>query len=61
VVATDVAGHAETIPDGVTGFLADTPTPNRMATALERFRARRAEAEAIRMAASKRNTPTCPA
>lgn len=53
-VATDVAGHAEIIQDGVTGFLADAPTPNSMATALERFWARRAEAEAIGMAASKR-------
>ena len=54
VVATDVAGHSEIIQDGVTGFLADAPTPNSMATALERFWARRAEAEAIGMAASKR-------
>jgi glycosyltransferase involved in cell wall biosynthesis len=61
VVATDVAGHAEIIQDDVTGFLADAPTPNSMATALERFWARRAEAEAIGMAASKANTPTCPA
>lgn len=32
-LATDVADHAEIIPDGVTGFLADAPTPNSMATA----------------------------
>jgi glycosyltransferase involved in cell wall biosynthesis len=54
VVATDVAGHAEIIEDGVTGFLADAPTPASLALALERFWARRAEAEAIGMAASKR-------
>lgn len=37
VVATDVAGHAEIIEDGVTGFLADAPTAGSMAAALERF------------------------
>jgi glycosyltransferase involved in cell wall biosynthesis len=54
VVATDVAGHAEVIEDGATGFLAGAPTPASVALALERFWARRAEAEAIGMAASKR-------
>ncbi|MBV8361748.1 MAG: glycosyltransferase [Deltaproteobacteria bacterium] len=44
MVATDVAGHAEIIQDGVTGFLADAPTTASIATALERFWARRAEA-----------------
>jgi glycosyltransferase involved in cell wall biosynthesis len=54
VVATDVAGHAEVIEDGVTGFLADAPTAGSVANALERFWARRAEAEEIGAAASKR-------
>jgi glycosyltransferase involved in cell wall biosynthesis len=54
VVATDVAGHAEIIQDGVTGFLADAPTAASVAAALERFWARRAEAEAIGIAASRR-------
>jgi glycosyltransferase involved in cell wall biosynthesis len=54
VVATDVAGHAEVIKEGVTGFLADAPTPASIAAALERFWERRAEAEAIGKAASQR-------
>jgi glycosyltransferase involved in cell wall biosynthesis len=47
IVATDIAGHAEIVEDGVTGFLADAPTPRAMAAALERFWARRAETEEI--------------
>ena len=47
VVATDVAGHKEIIEEGVTGFLADAPTAASVATALERFWDRRAEAEEI--------------
>lgn len=54
VVATDVAGHSEIVEDGVTGFLADAPTASSMANALERFWARRAEAEEIGIAAVKR-------
>jgi glycosyltransferase involved in cell wall biosynthesis len=54
VVATDVAGHAEIIKDGATGFLADAPTAGSMGAALERFWARRSEAEAIGKAASRR-------
>jgi glycosyltransferase involved in cell wall biosynthesis len=45
VVATDVAGHSEIIKDGVTGFLADAPTADSMAQALERFWARRTTAQ----------------
>jgi len=45
VIATDVAGHAEIIEDGVTGFLADAPTTRAVASALERFWVRRDEAE----------------
>jgi glycosyltransferase involved in cell wall biosynthesis len=54
VVATDVAGHAEIVEDGVTGFLADAPTAASMAMALERFWARRGEAEAIGQAGARR-------
>jgi glycosyltransferase involved in cell wall biosynthesis len=53
VIATDVAGHAEVIKDGVTGFLAEAPTVNSIAEALERFWARRAEAKEIGAAASR--------
>jgi glycosyltransferase involved in cell wall biosynthesis len=53
VIATDVAGHAEVIEDGVTGFLADAPTVSSMANALERFWARRAEAKKIGAAAAE--------
>lgn len=54
VVATDVAGHAEIIEDGVTGFLADAPTAGGIAAALERFWERRSEAEAIGKAGAQR-------
>ena len=54
IVATDIAGHAEIVEDGVTGFLADAPTPRALAAALERFWARRAEAEEIGKAGHRR-------
>jgi glycosyltransferase involved in cell wall biosynthesis len=54
IVATDIAGHAEIVEDGVTGFLADAPTPRAMAAALERFWARRTEAEEIGKAGHRR-------
>ena len=54
VVATDVAGHAEVVEDEVTGFLADAPTVGSMARALERFWARRHEAEEIGKAGAQR-------
>jgi glycosyltransferase involved in cell wall biosynthesis len=54
VVATDVAGHAEIIEDGVTGFLADAPTAGSMFAALERFWERRSEAEEIGRAGARR-------
>src|SRR5205807_2393772 len=54
IVATDVAGHAEIVEDGVTGFLAKAPTPRAMAAALERFWTRRTEAEEIGKAAHRR-------
>lgn len=37
VLATDVAGHAEVILDGVTGFLAEAPTVSSIGAALERL------------------------
>ena len=54
VVATDVAGHAEIVEEGVTGFLADAPTASSLAAALERFWARRQEAEEIGKAGAHR-------
>ncbi len=61
VVATDVAGHAEIIEDGVTGFLADAPTPGSMGMALERFWARRGEAEELGKAGARRIRQLVPA
>jgi glycosyltransferase involved in cell wall biosynthesis len=54
IVATDIAGHAEIVEDGVTGFLAEAPTPRAMAAALERFWARRKAAENIGKAGHRR-------
>ncbi len=54
VIATDVAGHAEIIEDGVTGFLADAPSVDAVAAALERFWTRRTEAREIGEAAARR-------
>jgi glycosyltransferase involved in cell wall biosynthesis len=47
VVATDVAGHADIIEDGVNGFLADAPTALHLATTLERLWADRTRLEDI--------------
>jgi glycosyltransferase involved in cell wall biosynthesis len=54
IVATDVAGHEEIVEDGVTGFLAEAPTARAMTAALERFWARRTEAEEIGRAGHRR-------
>ena len=54
VVVTDVAGNAEIVEDGITGFLANAPTADGIGDALERFWARRDEASEIGAAASKR-------
>jgi glycosyltransferase involved in cell wall biosynthesis len=54
VVATNVAGHAEIIEEGVTGFIADAPTVTSLNEALERFWARRYEAQLIGDAGAKR-------
>lgn len=53
VIATDVAGNSEVIADGVTGFLAGAPTVISMLDALERFWARRHEAQMIGEAGAK--------
>src|ERR1700731_1504136 len=60
VITTDVAGHAEIVEDGVTGFVADFVA--RGAGTRERFWERRDEAEAMGKAAdtaidTRRNTP----
>lgn len=47
VVATDVAGHADIIEDGVNGFLADAPTASHLAIALERLWANRTKLEPV--------------
>ena len=54
VVATNVAGHAEIIEDEVTGFLAQAPTPDSLNLALERFWARRDQAEEMGKAGARR-------
>jgi len=61
VIATAVAGNPEVIEDDVSGFLADAPTVRGLAAALERFWARRHEAEEIGKAASIRIRQLVPA
>jgi glycosyltransferase involved in cell wall biosynthesis len=61
VIATDVAGHAEIIADGITGFLAGPPTPATVASALERFWERRDDAENIGRAGARRIRELLPA
>lgn len=51
-VVTDVAGNAELLEDGVTGFLADAPTEKSFAEAMERAWARRRDWPAIGDAAA---------
>ena len=53
VVATDVAGHSEVIADGVTGFLAGSPTVASVGRALERLWARRMHLQAMGQAAGE--------
>lgn len=53
-IATDVAGHAEIIDDGVTGFLADAPTVRAMAGAMEKAWERRSELREIGKVAASR-------
>jgi glycosyltransferase involved in cell wall biosynthesis len=54
VIATDVAGHAEVIENGVTGFLADAPTVESFGNALERFWSMREDAREIGAAGAAR-------
>jgi glycosyltransferase involved in cell wall biosynthesis len=54
VIATDVAGNSEVIEDGVTGLLADAPAVSSFSQALERFWARRADAQKMGEAGSQR-------
>jgi glycosyltransferase involved in cell wall biosynthesis len=61
VVATNVGGHAEVIEEGVTGFLADAPTANSIAAAMERFWARRNQAQEIGKAGARRIRQLVPA
>lgn len=61
VVVTDVAGNAEVVEDGVTGFLARAPTIGSVGEALERFWQRRAEAEMMGKAGSTRMRQLLPA
>ena len=51
VVTTDVAGNAELLEEGVTGFIADAPAVKRVIDALDRMWERRGELEAIGLAA----------
>lgn len=53
-IVTDVAGHAEIVEDGVTGFLAAAPTVDHVDEALERAWQRRAQWRAIGEAAAGR-------
>jgi glycosyltransferase involved in cell wall biosynthesis len=53
VLATDVAGHSEIVEDGVSGFLADSPTASSLNRALEEIWAKRTELEAIGKVAAK--------
>ena len=53
VVTTNVAGNAELLEEGVTGFIAETPTTASVAAALERFWERRGDLETIGLAAAK--------
>ncbi len=53
VLATDVAGHAEVIRDGDTGFLAESPTVGSVSRSMERLWERRADLEAMGQAGAK--------
>lgn len=54
VIGTIVGCHEQVIDDGITGFLADAPTANSIAAALERFWIRRREAEEMGRAGARR-------
>ncbi|HEX5183061.1 MAG TPA: glycosyltransferase family 4 protein [Allosphingosinicella sp.] len=63
-IVTDVGGNAELLRDGITGFVADSPTEGDLDAALERAWERRAEWPAIGAAAGRsirRQVPADPA
>lgn len=53
-IVTDVAGNAELMEDGISGFVATAPTPRHLDEAMERAWARRNEWPAIGRAAARR-------
>jgi glycosyltransferase involved in cell wall biosynthesis len=53
VIVTDVAGNAELVEDGVTGFVAEAPTVRHLQEAMERAWTRRQEWANIGMAAAR--------
>jgi glycosyltransferase involved in cell wall biosynthesis len=53
VIVTDVAGNAELVEDGVTGFVAEAPTARHLQEAMERAWTRRLEWANIGMAAAR--------
>jgi glycosyltransferase involved in cell wall biosynthesis len=54
VVATDVAGHAEVVDDGVTGFLAAAATADAIAAALDAAWSKRQELQQMGKAGAER-------
>jgi glycosyltransferase involved in cell wall biosynthesis len=60
-LVTDVAGNAELIEDGITGFVADAPAAASVRAALERLWGRRADLQGIGRAAAKKIRKLVPA
>jgi glycosyltransferase involved in cell wall biosynthesis len=61
VIATDVAGNAEVVEDGVTGFIAESATVRSLSIAFERFWACHDRAEDIGRAGAERIRSLLPA
>jgi glycosyltransferase involved in cell wall biosynthesis len=53
VIVTDVAGNAEVVEDGVTGFVADAPTERHLHQAMERAWQARQNWQSIGQAAAR--------
>lgn len=53
VIVTNVAGNAELVEDGITGFVAEAPTVYHLNEAMERAWKRRTEWESIGLAAAR--------